>query len=168
MATDKFTNISVVQTNRLKKKLSFVKNLARDEEALFRAARLLLTRIRKRFKAQVDSDGNKWTPLSDSTKDKYSRAGILRYAQSKLFDSIKVASDEPFKTNTGLGMRITAGATSKRPSGIYQYGLTHQGKNGRRVHKNVPIRPFLGVNDDDAKAIRRSISAFWQSKLDRI
>lgn len=120
------------------------------------AKRLLIGRIRARYKAEVSPDGEKWPALSDKTI-RNKRAKGSRDPYKKLVDSglmyrslqeISKGNAGTFGINTGLGFRIGIDdAEASEYARVHQYGTSR-----------VPARPFLGLTDLDARSYREAVA----------
>lgn len=99
----------------------------------------LLESHRQRFDDQVDPDGHAWEPLSARTIErKKKNADKILIEHGGLMDSLHYnASSHGLEFGTNL-----------------IYGATHQFGDEDR---NIPARPFLGINRDDEEEIIRII-----------
>jgi hypothetical protein len=132
-----------------------------------RIEKLLLRRTLDRFlprgsnkRAQRGPDGKPWAALSKVTlarrKGNKKGANQALVATSSLMKSIAIvrsnmrsqfAMTSPTGAGFTLGAELIGGARYPRYGRVMQYGgWTPQGKR-------IPARPFLGISDDDVRAV---------------
>lgn len=113
------------------------------------ASALILSRIRIRFRAEVDPEGQQWAPLSPKTITERLRKGFgaspILYRTGRLFNSIQLARDGEFsrviKTDVEYASYLQSGS------------------------ENMPARPFLGVSNDDVPLVSRLVVKRVQDAL---
>lgn len=94
----------------------------------------LITATQDRFDLQQDPQGNAWTPLSTSTKERKRLDKILTES-SRLRDSISYQANS---TEVRVGTNAIYAA-------IHQLG----GEAGRNHAVTIPARPYLGLSTTD-------------------
>lgn len=103
----------------------------------------------KRFKNQVDPDGNSWAPLEEKyakrKAKKATRQKILQF-EGRLFDTL---------VSQATDYSVKFGSNSI-------YANTHQfgSEDG-----DIPARPFLGINDEDKQIIADELQDAWENWL---
>ncbi len=110
----------------------------------------LKIQTQKRFQQEVDPDGNKWQPLSE------------KYAKRK---AKKVGTDKgilQFSGNLHNLLRYQADDYGVKFGSDRKYARAQQFGNPKQ---NLPARPFLGLSDEDKKAIAEEITEAWQQWL---
>ena len=103
----------------------------------------------KRFTTETDPDGNAWTPLSEKyQKRKAKKANYQKLLQfsGQLLDTLAYQSDD-------YGVKFGSNKI---------YARTHQYGDAKR---GIPKRAFLGINEDDIKAIVEELFDAWQTWL---
>lgn len=128
--------------------LSSVQSLAFLDKSVFESIGEQLQIIhRKRFKQQIDPDGNAWTPLSEkylaSKKEKGAYKDILQYT-GKMLDTLTHQA-------TDYGVKFGSNAI--------QAASQHYGRDG------IPSRKFVGINNDDRAIIAEEIKDAYESWL---
>ena len=113
----------------------------------------MVGRTRERFDSSTAPDGRKWAPLAQATIDAKRRrqsSGTTKTGRSRARTN---ASPEDILKDTFL-LRDTIAyqptASSVAIGTPQKYGVHHQYGAPRR---NIPARPFLGVNDEDLREI---------------
>ena len=103
----------------------------------------------KRYEAEVDPDGNAWTPLSEKyQKRKAKKANyqkLLQYS-GNLLDTLAYQTDD-------YGVKF---GSNKIYARTHQYGDADRG---------IPKRAFLGINEENKKAIVEELFDAWQAWL---
>lgn len=103
----------------------------------------------KRFAAQIDPDGNAWTPLSEKYQKRKAKKAthhqLLKFS-GYLLDTLHHQADDH-------GVKFGSNRI---------YARTHQFGDD---HRNIPARPFLGINQADKKAIIEELHHAWQAWL---
>lgn len=156
----------VIGSQKLRSRLADIRRQAPgliDDEDI---KRLMLRRIRKRFLDEKDPDGKRWPELSPYTAE---GPGILRKTEH-LYRAIKVirgSSVGILATATGAGFRI--GVVSNPWINTFKKGsrVEDPAEYARFHHfgtENMPMRRFLGISEDDRKAVLRSV----RRKLKRV
>jgi len=123
-------------------------------------AESLRTSTRERFKEQKEPSGKDWRYSIRATE----RGGVTLTDTARLKNSIRSSADK-----SGLAV-----GTNTIYAGTHQFGAkyTIRAKSGKglrfkvggkwvrkkEVEVNIPARPFLGINDDDMKEIKGTIS----------
>ena len=124
-----------INSQELTKVLDRIAEAFNTEEILDEASALLLNRIRTRFLAKVDPEGNPWVP---------SKAGLLRekrggpgtlFKTGRLFRSIQLAGTGPNQRKIATDV---------------PYGFRHQYGVG-----GLQKRVFLGFSTEDAALVER-------------
>ncbi len=103
----------------------------------------------KRFTTETDPDGNAWTPLSEKYQKRKAKQAnyqkLLQYS-GKLLDMLAYQT-------TDYGVKFGSNEV---------YARTHQKGDAKR---GIPKRAFLGINEDDKKAIVEELFEAWQAWL---
>jgi hypothetical protein len=122
--------------------------------------KLLLDRVKKRFKRGVSPDGTKWPPLEPATKLRKAKSqfkGPLMRSGT-LFNAIKVIRGTHaglFAGATGAGFRI--GVSDPKAA---EYGrLMNNGFYHVRAKRMIEPRRFMGVGELDRKAVDSALRA---------
>jgi phage virion morphogenesis protein len=113
----------------------------------------MVGRTRERFDNSTAPDGQKWAPLAQATIDdkrRRQKGGTSRNGRS--IARTNANPEDILKDTFLLRDTITYQPTSSSVAiGTPQkYGVHHQYGAPRR---NIPARPFLGVNDEDLREI---------------
>lgn len=130
--------------------LSSVQSLAFLDKSVFEAIGEQLQIIhRKRYKQQIDPDGNAWAPLNEKYLAKKKEQGayldILQYT-GKMLDTLTHQA-------TDYGVKFGSNAI--------QAASQHYGRDG------IPSRKFVGINDADRVIIAdeiRDAYEIWLAK----
>lgn len=121
----------------LQKRLEKLSDAIQIVEVLDEAEAILLNRIRTRFLAEEDTDGNKWIPSRAGSARRASGGTGTLFDTGTLFHSIQAFAAGP--DSRGIGSDVP-------------YGLDHQlGINGQVK------REFLGVSPVDALIVEKRI-----------
>ena len=128
--------------------LSSVQSLAFLDKSVFESIGEQLQIIhRKRYKQQIDPDGNAWTPLNEKYLAKKKKEGaykdILQYT-GKMLDTLTHQA-------TDYGVKFGSNAI--------QAASQHYGRDG------IPSRKFVGINNDDRAIIAEEIKDAYESWL---
>ena len=128
--------------------LSSVQSLAFLDKSVFESIGEQLQIIhRKRFKQQIDPDGNAWTPLNEKYLAKKKEQGaykdILQYT-GKMLDTLTHQA-------TDYGVKFGSNAI--------QAASQHYGRD------DIPSRKFVGINNDDRAIIAEEIKDAYESWL---
>jgi len=153
------SGIEVDLLPRIKKLLELIDtNEILDHEAV----PFLLNRIRTRFLAEHNPDNVPWPPSAAAIKRrgggytwsrgrKWTSTGTL-FASGTLFRSIQAGLG--FGDQLDMNTRVIG---TDDPVGVFhQFGTT-----------KLPIRAFLGFNDDDANVLEKLLMANLQEKFDK-
>lgn len=112
------------------------------------------SRTLERFARERDPDGKPWQPLADATKALKRRAH-RKYRRGRM----AILQSQGFLRGS---IHVVADAESARvgPSPV-AYAAIHQfgGQAGRRRKVTIPARPYLGITDGDADALRGIVLA---------
>lgn len=114
------------KVNRLQKALN-------ETEILDESAALLLNRIRTRFLAEQDPDGNQWKPSQRAL----ATGGRTLFKTGTLFHSLQAYA---------VGQDDRAIGTDVLYAPFHQFGTP-----------NMVARPFLGFNEDDLSIVEKRI-----------
>lgn len=128
-----------LDTRKVDKLLLSLEEATDTTRILDEALALLLNRIRTRFLAKQDPDGDPWVPSEAGLKREKSGFPGTMFDTGNLFRSIQ---------GSGTGDR----EPTRKISTDVEYGAYHQ----YGTAKLIP-RPFLGFNDSDADLIQRLI-----------
>ena len=125
--------------------LSSVQSLAFLDKSVFESIGEQLQIIhRKRYKQQVDPDGNAWTPLNEKYLAKKKKEGaykdILQYT-GKMLDTLTHQA-------TDYGVKFGSNAI--------QAASQHYGRD------DIPSRKFVGINNDDRAIIAEEIKDAYE------
>lgn len=125
--------------------LNSVESLAFLDKSVFNAIGEQLQVIhRKRYKQQIDPDGNAWTPLNDKYLAKKKEEGaykdILQYT-GKMLDTLTHQA-------TDYGVKFGSNAI--------QAASQHYGRDG------IPSRKFVGINNADRAIIAEEIADAYE------
>ena len=125
--------------------LSSVQSLAFLDKSVFESIGEQLQIIhRKRYKQQIDPDGNAWTPLNEKYLAKKKKEGaykdILQYT-SKMLDTLTHQA-------TDYGVKFGSNAI--------QAASQHYGRD------DIPSRKFVGINNDDRAIIAEEIKDAYE------
>lgn len=125
--------------------LSSVQSLAFLDKSVFESIGEQLQIIhRKRYKQQIDPDGNAWTPLNEKYLAKKKEQGaykdILQYT-GKMLDTLTHQAND-------YGVKFGSNAI--------QAASQHYGRDG------IPSRKFVGINDDDRAIIAEEIKDAYE------
>lgn len=108
-----------------------------------------------RFKAEQDSEGNRWKPLSSRTLESKRKHG----------KSLKILRQDGYLSDKT--------AYNIKPDGLEfgsseKYARLHQfGGNAGRGHKvKIPARPWLGVGKQDEEVLLRKATLILQREID--
>ena len=128
--------------------LSSVQSLAFLDKSVFESIGEQLQIIhRKRYKQQIDPDGNAWTPLNEKYLAKKKKEGaykdILQYT-GKMLDTLTHRA-------TDYGVKFGSNAI--------QAASQHYGRD------DIPSRKFVGINNDDRAIIAEEIKDAYESWL---
>lgn len=128
--------------------LSSVQSLAFLDKSVFESIGEQLQIIhRKRYKQQIDPDGNAWTPLNEKYLAKKKEQGaykdILQYT-GKMLDTLTHQA-------TDYGVKFGSNAI--------QAASMHYGRDG------IPSRKFVGINNNDRAIIAEEIKDAYESWL---
>lgn len=128
--------------------LSSVQSLAFLDKSVFDSIGEQLQIIhRKRYKQQIDPDGNAWTPLNEKYLAKKKEQGaykdILQYT-GKMLDTLTHQA-------TDYGVKFGSNAI--------QAASQHYGRD------DIPSRKFVGINNDDRAIIAEEIKDAYESWL---
>ncbi len=128
--------------------LSSVQSLAFLDKSVFESIGEQLQIIhRKRYKQQIDPDGNAWTPLNEKYLAKKKKEGaykdILQYT-GKMLDTLTHQA-------TDYGVKFGSNAI--------QAASQHYGRD------DIPSRKFVGINNDDRAIIAEEIKDAYESWL---
>ena len=128
--------------------LSSVQSLAFLDKSVFESIGEQLQIIhRKRYKQQIDPDGNAWTPLNEKYLAKKKEQGaykdILQYT-GKMLDTLTHQA-------TDYGVKFGSNAI--------QAASQHYGRD------DIPSRKFVGINNDDRAIIAEEIKDAYESWL---
>lgn len=132
--------VRVIGLAELRKKLDKLEKALDAEDILDEAEALFLNRTRARFMAQVDPDGDPWTPLSPKyAKRKLAKwgAGGILFASGSMFHSIQAFESGPNERSI---------ATDDPKAHFHQYGTS-----------KMPRRVFLGFGDEDLYLAERRV-----------
>ena len=130
--------------------LSSVQSLAFLDKSVFESIGEQLQIIhRKRYKQQIDPDGNAWTPLNEKYLAKKKKEGaykdILQYT-GKMLDTLTHQA-------TDYGVKFGSNAI--------QAASQHYGRD------DIPSRKFVGINNDDRAIIAEEIKDAYESWLSK-
>jgi phage virion morphogenesis protein len=130
--------------------LSSVQSLAFLDKSVFESIGEQLQIIhRKRYKQQIDPDGNAWTPLNEKYLAKKKEQGaykdILQYT-GKMLDTLTHQA-------TDYGVKFGSNAI--------QAASQHYGRD------DIPSRKFVGINNDDRAIIAEEIKDAYESWLSK-
>lgn len=131
---------------------------------------------RARFDAERGPDGERWEPLAESTlrsnmltgvkrnKDGSRRSLTKRGGGTKAGAIRKLAGKQVLVESGDLRdtLRTQASATSLLFGTDRKYGATHQFGDDDR---NIPARPYLGINDEDKGEILAILQAHLAQAL---
>jgi len=137
--------ITITGGDALQRKLKQLADAAGSLKPVFNDfGEYMVLTTRDRFDRETGPDGEPWQPLNSATAQRKARRNknpkILQQ-NSILRDSITYeASDDQLEVGTNL-----------------IYGPTHQFGDPDR---NIPARPFLGINDDDASELEDLIGDY--------
>ncbi|MXY06033.1 MAG: phage virion morphogenesis protein [Gammaproteobacteria bacterium] len=109
----------------------------------------LLNSTRERFNSQTAPDGSPWAPLSETTKQRKKRNRdkvLTEHGDLRRDISYRVGPDF-----VEVGSSRIYGGTHQFGAERGAYGETFRGSP--IPWGDIPARPFLGVSDDDARAI---------------
>lgn len=125
--------------------LSSVQSLAFLDKSVFESIGEQLQIIhRKRYKQQIDPDGNAWTPLNEKYLAKKKKEGaykdILQYT-GKMLDTLTHQA-------TDYGVKFGSNAI--------QAASQHYGRD------DIPSRKFVGINNDDRAIIAEEIKDAYE------
>ena len=125
--------------------LSSVQSLAFLDKSVFESIGEQLQIIhRKRYKQQIDPDGNAWTPLNAKyeakKKEDANYQDILQYT-GKMLDTLTHQA-------TDYGVKFGSNAI--------QAASQHYGRDG------IPSRKFVGINNDDRAIIAEEIKDAYE------
>lgn len=115
------------------------------ERMLDEAGALLLNRIRRRFLRETDPFGQKWIPSQAALRRRRSGGTGTLFRTGRLFHSIQLSGDGPNQRAIG--------------SDVW-YGKHHQFGTPK-----LPVRMFLGFNDDDADAVEKLLKKRIEESL---
>ena len=117
---------------------------SRLRPALLEIGEYLLQSTEARFDAQVDPAGQPWTPLSPAYQARKKKNPDLILVLSGHLSTHQ--SSELSDTEVSVGSNIKYAAT-------HQFG---------RPEKNIPARPFLGLNATDTREILTIINEHFE------
>lgn len=156
-----FIQVSVRGASRVRLLLSSIQGGVFESIARGRIEKLIVRRTKDRFaplganpRAQKDPVGKTWARLAAGTRRRKNtdRTQVLVESMA-LVNSIVVLQQGMGKAlgrATGAESRVGISPTAlgSRGERVEQYGIVHQAGNAR-----TPQRRFLGVSDEDAKAV---------------
>lgn len=125
--------ITISGLKEVRSKLDQLSKSLDTTEILDESEAILLNRIRTRFLAETDPDGQKWTPSRRALKT----GGKTLFKTGKLFHSLQ-AYAKGLDTR-GIGTDIP-------------YAAKHQFGEG-----GLPVRAFLGFNDEDLMIVEKRV-----------
>lgn len=134
-------------SQKLKRRIETIRKNVGEATKPERIEKLLLTRMRARFAAQLDPDGKPWPELAPETIENKRKAGYkfptkALHASGRLEAALGVIrGSATFGVATGAGFRI--GIADK---GAF-YGRFHHRGEG------VPQREIFGIGASDVKAV---------------
>ncbi|MXW30300.1 MAG: phage virion morphogenesis protein [Chloroflexi bacterium] len=113
----------------------------------------LVNSTRERFSSQTAPDGSPWAPLSEATKQRKKRN-----RDKVLTEHGDLRRDISYRVGTDF---VEVGS-SRVYAGTHQFGAEKgaygEGANGTPTPwGDIPARPFLGVSDDDGRAIEEIV-----------
>jgi phage virion morphogenesis protein len=122
----------------------------------------------ERFDTQQSPDGNSWKALAQKTTAYYASKGLLGarsilVGEGTLRDSITSAVK-------GGAWSVLVGATMEYAA-VHQFGAEIKPKSAKALFVpgygmlpkvTIPARPYLGVSQDDTKAIENVVAAFLE------
>lgn len=139
--------IEVTGLNQVRDVMARILLASEPSLILDQAAALQLNRIRTRFLAEEDPDGQPWVPSVSGAKRKAAGDGMTLFDTGNLFRSIHAFSNSPEERAIGTDV---------------EYGRIHQfGLEG-----NV-ARPFLGFSPEDVNLIELLVTRRIQEAIDR-
>ncbi len=150
-------NVSIdVDDKRFKAAIAQLHHRAQHLEPVYNqiAARLLAS-AQNRFDTQTDPDGNAWEPLKNATrlfkaKKGYSSKILTRGGNLRSYLNSKSTDDYALVGSNEIYARIhQLGGEAK----------TSKGKT-KGASSLMPARPYLGVDDSDAKRITDIITSY--------
>lgn len=121
----------------LKKRLEKLSDAVQIVEVLDEAEAIILNRVRARFLAEVDTDGNPWVPSAAGLARKAKGGTGTLFDTGTLFHSIQAYASGP--DSREIGTDVPYGPN-------FQYGINGQIQ-----------REFLGVSEDDSFVVEKRI-----------
>lgn len=125
--------ISISGLKEVREKVERLTRALDVTEILDESETILLNRIRTRFLAETDPDGNKWVPSKRALRT----GGKTLFLTGRLFHSLQAYAK-------GLDTRAIGTDIPYAPK--HQYGLD-----------GLPVRAFLGFNDDDLSVVEKRV-----------
>jgi phage virion morphogenesis protein len=107
----------------------------------------------ERFDTQKYPDGNTWKALAEKTMAYYASKGLLGVRSILVGEGLLRAS---------LTSEVQDGAWSVLVGATMEYAAVHQFGWPK---KNIPARPYLGVSQDDRKAIENAVTIFLAGNI---
>ncbi len=165
MARDSFVQISIRGVSRVRQLLNSLENGIFESIAKGRIERLIVKRTKDRFsplgqnpRAQKDPVGGTWKRLASATRRRKNpnRSQVL-VETTALRESIvilQLGMGRALGRATGANSRVGVSPTAvgERGKPVAEYAIVHQAGMGP-----IPQRRFLGVSQDDAKAVEAVI-----------
>jgi len=122
-----------IDSEGLSKQILKLEEILASGLILDEASAFVLNRIRTRFLSEVDPDGKPWIPSAAGIRRKSKGGSGTLFDTGTLFRSIQASGSGPDTRFIGTDV---------------PYAKHHQIPNTKHIH-----RPFLGVNDDDARIL---------------
>lgn len=129
-------DFSVIGIPDLQKRLEKLSDAIQIVDILDEAEAIVLNRIRTRFLAEEDTDGNPWVPSAAGAARRARGGTGTLFDTGTLFHSIQAYTAGPDSREIGTDVPY---------GGYHQYGI------------GQVKREFLGVSDDDAAVVERRI-----------
>lgn len=162
---ERFINITVRGASRVRLLVNSIQNGVFESIAKGRIEKLIVRRTKDRFaplganpRAQKDPVGRSWARLAASTRRRRNtdRSQVL-VESTALVNSIVVLQQGMGKAlgrATGAASRVGISPTALGRNGktVENYGIVHQAGTA-----STPQRRFLGVSQDDARAVEAVI-----------
>jgi phage virion morphogenesis protein len=104
----------------------------------------------ERFDTKKSPDGDSWKSIAEKTRQYYKRSPFLAPKPPLVLEGMLRGS---------LTSEVRDGAWSVLTGATMEYAAVHQ---FGWLKKNIPARPYLGVSQDDAKAIEAAVTLFLE------
>jgi phage virion morphogenesis protein len=124
----------------------------------------------ERFDTKKSPDGDSWKALAEKTKSYYASKG---WAARSILVGAGTLRDSITSEVQGGSWSVLAGATMEYAA-IHQWGGDIKPKSakalsvpgyGKLQKVTIPARPYLGVSQDDAKAIEAAAAVFLAGNI---